>query len=49
MTQKLNQEKKTGNQNHQLAYQEHSCTGPSGAIGRRRRYGNHSPHKNNSI
>jgi hypothetical protein len=30
-------------------YQEHSCTAPSGIIGRKRRGGNHSPQKNNSI
>jgi hypothetical protein len=29
-TQKLNQEKKSGNQIHQLACQKHSCTAPSG-------------------
>jgi hypothetical protein len=35
--------------NHQLAYQEHSCTVPRGAIGRREREWNHSPPKNNLI
>jgi hypothetical protein len=48
-TKKLNKGKKTGNQNHELAYQEHSGTAPSEVMGRRRRNGNHSPQKNNSI
>jgi hypothetical protein len=43
-TQKLNQGNKSGNQNHQLAYQKHSCTSPSTVMGRRRN-GNHSPQK----
>jgi hypothetical protein len=42
-TQKLNQGKKSYNQNHLLAYQKHSCTAPSGAMGRRD--GNHSSQK----
>jgi hypothetical protein len=46
--QKLNQGMKSGNQIHQLAYQKHSCTAPSGAI-RIRMDGNHSLQKNNSI
>jgi hypothetical protein len=47
-TQKLNQGKKSGNENHQLAYQEHSFIAPRGVMGRRRD-GNYSPQKNNSI
>jgi hypothetical protein len=43
--QKLNQGKKTGHQKHQLAYQEHSCTAPTGEMGRRRRDGTHLPQK----
>jgi hypothetical protein len=49
ITQKLNQGKKTDNQNDELAYQEHSHTAPSGEMGRRVRDGNHSLQKNNSI
>jgi hypothetical protein len=41
--------KKNRQLNHQLAYHEHSCTAPREAIGRKRRDGNHSPQKNNSI
>jgi hypothetical protein len=44
-TQKLNQGKKSGNQTHQLAYQKYNCTAQSRAMGRRRRYGDHSPQK----
>jgi hypothetical protein len=47
-TQKLNQGRKSVDQIHQLAYQKHSYTAPSGAMGRKRD-GNHSPQKNNSI
>jgi hypothetical protein len=47
-TQKLNQEKTLGNQIHQLAYQKYRGTSPSGAMARRRD-GNHTPQKNNSI
>jgi hypothetical protein len=36
------------NQNYHLAYQKHICTAPSGVMGRRRD-GNHTPQKNNSI
>jgi hypothetical protein len=41
--------KKTGDQKHQQAYQEHSCSVPSGVMGRRKSDGNHSPPKNNLI
>jgi hypothetical protein len=44
-TQKLNQGKKSGNQIHQLAYQKYGGTAPHGAMGRRRRDGNHSSQK----
>jgi hypothetical protein len=44
-TRKVNQGKKSGNQTHQLAYQKYSCTAQSRAMGRRRRYGDHSPQK----
>jgi hypothetical protein len=40
---------KSRERNHQLAYQEHSCTAPSGVMGRRRRDRHYSPPKNNSI
>jgi hypothetical protein len=39
---------KSGHINHQLANQKHSCTAPSGLMGRRRD-GNKYPLKNNSI
>jgi hypothetical protein len=32
-----------------VAYQKHSCTVPSGAMGRQKRDGKHSPPKNNLI
>jgi hypothetical protein len=48
-TQKLNQGKKSGNQIHQLAYQKHSCTAPTRETRKRRRDGNPSPPKSNSI
>jgi hypothetical protein len=46
--QKLNQGKKLGYKIHQVAYQKHSCTAQSGLMGKRKD-GNHSPQKNDSI
>jgi hypothetical protein len=48
-TYKLNQGKKLDNQIHQLAYQKYGGIAPSGMMGRRRRDGNHTSQKNNSI
>jgi hypothetical protein len=44
---KIKSGEKSGNQNHQLAYQKHTCIAPTGTMGRRRRDGNYSPQKNN--
>jgi hypothetical protein len=41
-------ERKTGNKNNQLAYQEHSCSATSETMGRRED-GNYTPQKKNSI
>jgi hypothetical protein len=41
-TQKLNHGKENRQLKHQLAYQEHNCTAPSGVMGRTRRDGNHT-------
>jgi hypothetical protein len=41
--------KKTGDWNHQLAYQEHSYTVPSRGMRWRKRDGSHSPPKHNLI